>query len=121
MFKTIGNWFSKLFKSDAVKALEQWLKDLFDVEAKQIFAQLLQLAITEVQVLMTNQTLSGPDKAAQARSNLINAAKNAGIMVVTSDFNLAIELAYKGLQNANAGITINGQPAPVNNQGNING
>ncbi len=117
MFKTIGNFFSKLFNSSPVKAFEEFLKDLFTAEVKNLQAQLITLALNEVQVLMTNSTLSGPDKAQIARANIVNAAKSAGIVAGASSINLALEMAVARLKNANEGITVNGQPAPVNNGG----
>lgn len=121
IFQNIGNAVKNFFSSSPVKAFEQFLKDLFTAEVKQLQGQLINLALAEVQALINNQSLQGPNKASIARLNLINAAKNAGIQATTSDINLAIEMAYTSLKNANAGITINGQPAPVNNQGNVNG
>lgn len=117
MFKAISQFFQNLIKSPTVVKFEQFLKELFTAEVKNLQSQLIGLALTEVQVLVNNQSLSGPDKAAQARANLLNAARNAGIQAGTSSINLALEMAYSSLKNANAGITVNGQSAPVNTSG----
>ena len=114
MFSAIGRFFSNLFASPAMKAFEQFLKDVFTAEVANLQSQLMSLAITEVGVLISNQSLTGPQKREQATANIVNAAKNAGIQFTTSSVNLALEMAYQKLQNSNAGITVNGKPAPVN-------
>ena len=93
------------------------MKEVFTAEVANLQSQLMALAITEVGVLISNQSLTGPQKREQATANIVNAAKNAGIQFTTSSVNLALEMAYTKLTNVNAGISINGQPAPVKNNG----
>lgn len=107
MFSAIGRFFSSLFSSPAMKSFEQFLKDVFTAEVAQLQSQLMALAIAEVGVLISNQSLTGPQKAEQARVNIINAAKNAGVQFTTSSVNLALEMAYTKL--TNTGITVNGK------------
>lgn len=113
MFKAIGDFFNNLFKSSAMKSFEQFLKDVFTAEVANLQSQLMSLAVTEVGVLISNQSLTGTQKREQATANIVNAAKNAGVQFTTSSVNLALEMAYQKLTNINAGITVNGQPAPV--------
>lgn len=127
MFKSIGQFFSNLFKGPEVKAFEAWCVTVFDAEKSQILNQLKNFAIAEVTALLTNLAISGSAKKAIAMTNVGEAAKTAGIAASAADISLAIEMALAGIRNvtptpnANAGITVNGQPAPVNNQENVNG
>lgn len=86
-----------------------------------IWSQLKDLAITAVSSLLASQ-LSGTDKFSIAVKNVATQATAQGIVYATSDVNKIVQDAYIYVksQNLNAGILVNGQPAPVN-QGTVNG
>ena len=114
IFANIGNFFSKVEKSKAVQDFEAFCAELYSEEKVLIWSQLKDLAITAVTSLLASQ-ISGQEKFSQAVKQVAQQATVQGIAYATSDVNKIVQDAYIYVkaQNLNAGILVNGQPAPV--------
>lgn len=115
IFANIGKFFSKVEKSKEVQDFESFCEELYSEEKVLIWSQLKDLAITAVTGLLASQ-ISGSEKFSQAVKQVVTAATAQGIAYATSDVNKIVQDSYIYVKskNLNAGILINGQPAPVN-------